>query len=105
MAAIRLAVTEAHEVQPYAIALIARGTLLKTTSGKVQRRASRAAFLENRLTLVQLWRIASTEPAVEPAIAPPVELPAAGPVADAAETAAPARPAAPRCPTATSASY
>ncbi|HWU91111.1 MAG TPA: fatty acyl-AMP ligase, partial [Kofleriaceae bacterium] len=56
MGAIRLGVTEQHDVQPGAIALISPGSLPKTTSGKVQRRASKAAFLEDRLAPLQLWR-------------------------------------------------
>lgn len=54
--AIRLAVTEEHEVSPYAIVLIRHGSILKTSSGKTQRRGCRTAFLEGSLNLVGQWR-------------------------------------------------
>jgi acyl-CoA synthetase (AMP-forming)/AMP-acid ligase II/acyl carrier protein len=56
VAAIRRAVTEAHEVEPYAVALIRPASILKTSSGKIQRRGCRAAFLEGRLALLHEWR-------------------------------------------------
>lgn len=49
--AIRDAVTERHELHVYAVVLIGAGTLPKTTSGKVQRRACKALFVENRLDI------------------------------------------------------
>ncbi|MEH2455994.1 condensation domain-containing protein [Nostoc sp.] len=48
-AAIRQAVTEAHEVQVYAVVLIKAGSIPKTSSGKIQRRATKANFLANKL--------------------------------------------------------
>jgi amino acid adenylation domain-containing protein len=54
--AIREAVTEAHALSPYAIALIKAGTIPKTSSGKLQRSVCRADFLSNHLDLVALWR-------------------------------------------------
>ncbi|MBW4611874.1 MAG: amino acid adenylation domain-containing protein [Desmonostoc vinosum HA7617-LM4] len=50
--AIRQAVAEAHEVQVYAVVLIKPGTIAKTSSGKIQRRATRAQFLANNLEIV-----------------------------------------------------
>lgn len=47
--AIRQAIAEEHEVQVYAVVLIKPGTIPKTSSGKIQRRATRAAFLANNL--------------------------------------------------------
>src|SRR5262249_2097723 len=52
---IRLAVTREHEVQPHAIALIRPGAIPKTSSGKIQRGACRAMFLERRLDVVPEW--------------------------------------------------
>ncbi len=48
-AAIRQAVAEEHEVQVYAIVLIEPGSIPKTSSGKIQRRACRANFLSGEL--------------------------------------------------------
>ncbi|BAY99593.1 amino acid adenylation domain protein [Tolypothrix tenuis PCC 7101] len=50
--AIRQAVAEAHEIQVYAVVLIKPGTIYKTSSGKIQRRATKAAFLGNNLDIV-----------------------------------------------------
>jgi len=52
MQAIRQAVTEEHEIQVYGVVLVKAGTIPKTTSGKIQRRACRAAFLAGQLTVV-----------------------------------------------------
>jgi amino acid adenylation domain-containing protein len=51
-AAIRQAVSEHHDVQVYAVVLIRGGSLPKTTSGKIQRRACKAAFLSHQLAVV-----------------------------------------------------
>ncbi|MBD2625726.1 non-ribosomal peptide synthetase [Trichormus variabilis] len=50
--AIRKAITEEHEVQVYAVVLIKAGTISKTSSGKIQRRATKARFLEGTLEVV-----------------------------------------------------
>jgi acyl-CoA synthetase (AMP-forming)/AMP-acid ligase II len=47
--AIRRAVAEVHDIQIYKIALLKTGSLPKTSSGKTQRQACRAAFLAGRL--------------------------------------------------------
>jgi amino acid adenylation domain-containing protein len=43
--AVRRAVAEEHEVQPYEVVLVRSGTVPKTSSGKVQRHAARARYL------------------------------------------------------------
>jgi len=43
-------------VQVYAIALIRQGTILKTSSGKIQRNACRAAFVKGKLEIEAEWR-------------------------------------------------
>ena len=53
---IRQAISEEHELQVYAIALVKPGTVPKTSSGKTQRRACREAFLAGRLEQVKDWR-------------------------------------------------
>ncbi len=45
VAAIRRAIAEQHELQVYAVVLVKLGSVSKTTSGKIQRGACRAAFL------------------------------------------------------------
>lgn len=53
---IRQAIAEDHEIQPYAIVLIRRGSIPKTSSGKIQRHACRKGFLDKGLKVVWLWR-------------------------------------------------
>jgi amino acid adenylation domain-containing protein len=52
---IRRVVTEAHELQVYAIQLLKPGSIPKTSSGKIQRRACRTAFLTGALSTIQVW--------------------------------------------------
>jgi acyl-CoA synthetase (AMP-forming)/AMP-acid ligase II len=54
--AIREAVALHHALQVYAIALIKPASILKTSSGKIQRQACRHAFLTNRLAIVAQWQ-------------------------------------------------
>jgi amino acid adenylation domain-containing protein/non-ribosomal peptide synthase protein (TIGR01720 family) len=56
VAELRQRLAETHEVQLHALALIEPGGLPKTSSGKVQRRASRDAFLEGALPALLTWR-------------------------------------------------
>ncbi|NBC43821.1 amino acid adenylation domain-containing protein, partial [Corallococcus exiguus] len=55
LGAIRQRLAEGHEVRPHAVVLIEPGSLSKTSSGKVQRRATRAAYLEGSLRVVLSW--------------------------------------------------
>jgi acyl-CoA synthetase (AMP-forming)/AMP-acid ligase II/alkylation response protein AidB-like acyl-CoA dehydrogenase len=64
--AIRRAISAGHELDTYSVALVRRGTLPKTASGKIQRRAARAAYLAGTLDTVVSWT-APRRP--EPAIA------------------------------------
>lgn len=50
--AIRKAVVQQHELHVYAIALIKTGSIPKTSSGKIQRSACRAKFLEGTLDVL-----------------------------------------------------
>ena len=54
-ATIRQAISEYHEIQVYAIALIKSGSIPKTSSGKIQRSACRKEFLEKNLDVVAQW--------------------------------------------------
>jgi acyl-CoA synthetase (AMP-forming)/AMP-acid ligase II/acyl carrier protein len=63
IAAIRRAVTEEHEVEPWAIVLIRHATIAKTSSGKIQRQACRSAYLAGGLAVVAEWRKPEARPA------------------------------------------
>jgi acyl carrier protein len=52
VAAIRRAVTEYHEVEVHAVALVRTGGVPKTSSGKIRRQVTRAAYLEDALPVV-----------------------------------------------------
>jgi hypothetical protein len=54
--AVRQAITEQHQLQPFAIVLLKAGTIPKTSSGKVQRHACRKHFVEGTLDAVFEWR-------------------------------------------------
>ncbi len=51
--AIRQAITEEHEVQVYGVVLIKPGSIPKTSSGKIQRRATRTQFENGELSVVE----------------------------------------------------
>jgi acyl-CoA synthetase (AMP-forming)/AMP-acid ligase II len=51
------AVAEEHLAELYAVQLLKTGTIPKTSSGKIQRRACKARFLEGSLTAVGEWRL------------------------------------------------
>ncbi|AFY82813.1 condensation domain-containing protein [Oscillatoria acuminata] len=60
IAAIRQAVAEEFEVQVYGVVLIKPGTIPKTSSGKIQRRACRDRFLNGELQVVDQSLVASS---------------------------------------------
>jgi amino acid adenylation domain-containing protein len=49
---VRRAVSEHHDLQVHAVVLVRAGSIPKTTSGKIQRRACKAAFLAQQLAIV-----------------------------------------------------
>lgn len=53
--AIRKAVSEQHGLHISAIVLIKTGSIPKTSSGKIQRQACRAGFLDQSLRIVGMW--------------------------------------------------
>ncbi len=55
-AALRQRIAMVHDLEAYAISLIKPATTLKTSSGKLRRRATRSAFLNGELELVSEWR-------------------------------------------------
>lgn len=52
---IRQAIAEIHELQVYAVVLAKPGNILKTSSGKIQRRACKASFLSAELGVLSDW--------------------------------------------------
>jgi acyl carrier protein len=54
--AVRRAVAEEHEAELHAFVLLKLGSMPKTSSGKVQRRACRSAFLAGMLDAYGEWR-------------------------------------------------
>ena len=52
---IRQAVAEQHDLQVYAIVLVKTSSIPKTSSGKLQRKATRQAFLDGTLDVVKQW--------------------------------------------------
>jgi amino acid adenylation domain-containing protein len=53
--AVRSALGREHEISPCAVVLIKALSLPKTSSGKIQRQATKQAFLEGRLDVVAEW--------------------------------------------------
>ena len=64
-AAIREAIVDEHGILPYAVVLVKPGRIPKTSSGKIQRYATRQKYLEGTLETVGEWR-ADQEPRDEP---------------------------------------
>jgi amino acid adenylation domain-containing protein len=54
---IREELLEEYDLVPYAIVLIAVGSLVKTSSGKTRRRECRELFLQGKLTALAEWRV------------------------------------------------
>jgi acyl-CoA synthetase (AMP-forming)/AMP-acid ligase II len=52
---IRQAIAEEHEIPAYAVVLVKSGTIEKTSSGKIQRRAARTKFLDGELGVIADW--------------------------------------------------
>jgi amino acid adenylation domain-containing protein len=58
---IRQTLIEEHEIQARAIVLVKAGSVPKTSSGKIQRRASRAAYLAQDFDILAEWRASVNE--------------------------------------------
>jgi amino acid adenylation domain-containing protein len=61
ISAIRLAVAREYEIQVYGVVLIKPGSISKTSSGKIQRRATRNEFLTERLNAIATSILDNTE--------------------------------------------
>jgi len=66
VSAMRQAIAEQHELQVAAVVLIKTGSLPKTSSGKVQRRGTREAYLEGTLDIVKEWKLDLAENQPDP---------------------------------------
>ncbi|MEO7272330.1 MAG: AMP-binding protein [Vicinamibacterales bacterium] len=62
---VRAVVAAAHEVVPYAVVLVRQGSVPKTSSGKIRRRACAQAFRDGTLTVVHGWQEAAPADDVE----------------------------------------
>lgn len=62
LSTMRQVVAEEHEVPVYEVVLIKPGTIPKTSSGKIQRNATRIQYLADELQVVSSWRIGSEAP-------------------------------------------
>jgi acyl-CoA synthetase (AMP-forming)/AMP-acid ligase II/acyl carrier protein len=69
VAAIRAAIAEEHEITPHTILLVRQNGVLKTSSGKIQRRACLNAFRERDLPVVHEWHEEVSIEAAAPAVA------------------------------------
>ncbi|MDH3603252.1 MAG: fatty acyl-AMP ligase, partial [Candidatus Tectomicrobia bacterium] len=63
LGAIRRAVSEEHGLHVHAIVLLRVGSMAKTSSGKIQRCACKAAFLAAELNVLAEWRATPASPA------------------------------------------
>ena len=55
--AVRRAILDVHELQVHSIALLRTASILKTSSGKIQRQACKAHYLENQFPIVATWNL------------------------------------------------
>jgi len=74
--AVRRAVAEAHEVQVYEVVLIRTGTVHKTSSGKIQRLATKRSYLAGELRVIASSSLATES--IETALGSEIELDRAG---------------------------
>lgn len=74
VASIREAVALEHDLQVYSVALIAAGSIPKTSSGKIRRRACREAFINGSLEVIELDTLAKADARAEFSISKAVVL-------------------------------
>jgi acyl transferase domain-containing protein/acyl-CoA synthetase (AMP-forming)/AMP-acid ligase II/acyl carrier protein len=81
--AIRARVATQHGLEVGAVALVRAGTIPKTTSGKLQRSATRDAFLANQLAVVARWErpVVRSSAQLETRLAASIAARVGGPVA------------------------
>ena len=77
LTALRRALFEEHELAAHAIVLVRTASILKTSSGKIQRRACRDLFLDDGFPTIASWRLDSaagastSSPGAMPAVMAP----------------------------------
>ncbi|HCV23976.1 MAG TPA: AMP-dependent synthetase, partial [Candidatus Latescibacteria bacterium] len=77
LTALRRALFEEHELAAHAIVLVRTASILKTSSGKIQRRACRDLFLDDGFPTIASWRLDSaagastSSPGAMPAVTAP----------------------------------
>jgi acyl transferase domain-containing protein/acyl-CoA synthetase (AMP-forming)/AMP-acid ligase II/acyl carrier protein len=84
---IRQAIARDHGIEAFAVSLIKDRTIPKTSSGKIQRSATRQAFLDGTLQVVKAWQqeeAVAELPPQRPDVAADEEIPQATPAATAA---------------------
>ncbi|CAK0771684.1 (acyl-carrier-protein) S-malonyltransferase [Gammaproteobacteria bacterium] len=62
--AVRRAISETHELELYGLQLLRKGEVLKTSSGKLQRRGCRDAYLNHRFEAFFRWQRGEFAPAL-----------------------------------------
>ena len=78
-AAIRQAVSQIHELQIFAIVLVKRRSILKTSSGKIMRSACKQAYLKRELYVEAEWELPENELSIESNDQPVVSVSNTGP--------------------------
>lgn len=73
LAAIIRNVSETHELEVYAVQIIKRGNIFKTSSGKLQRRACKEAFLNNEFDPIYSWTRAIERSSIQDVEQTPLE--------------------------------
>jgi len=62
---IRKSIFEEYDILPFSIVLIKTGSLMKTTSGKIKRRATKDAFINDNLFKLAEWKMPILDPDFE----------------------------------------
>ncbi len=71
VAAVRSAIAEVHNLQPYAVVFIKARTIPKTSSGKIRRRATREQYLNGELDILLEWRAGKQDDTIPEPVQPP----------------------------------
>ncbi len=75
LTAARRAITSQFDVQPHAIVLLRTGSVLKTSSGKIQRQGNKKAYLAGELKIVGEWQAPKVAKVAPSRVSQAAELP------------------------------